>query len=70
MIKSDNEMSTDNILSETGNVFMAKIKDLLCITKERLRKNPQHPLHTQLKKEILDLPTEIDLNGTADSSKY
>lgn len=49
---------------------MAKVRELLDVTKERLKKNPQHPLHVQLKEEMLDIQEETDLNGTANTSKY
>lgn len=44
--------------------LMAKIKNLLCITKDRLKNKPQHyPLHLKIEKEILDLQIDIDFNG-------
>lgn len=49
---------------------MAKVRELLDVTKERLKKYPQHPLHVQLKEEMLDIQEETDLNGTTNSSKY
>lgn len=47
-----------------------KIKELLNITKERIKKSPNHPLHLQLKEEILNLQMEIDFNGTANNRKH
>lgn len=70
MVKSEAEMSADNKLPEASNILLAKIKELLSITKERLKKSPQHPLHLQLKEEILDLQMDIDFNGTANSRKH
>ena len=71
MINSSNfDTSTDNILSDENNIFVAKVKELLNITKERLKKKPHHPLHVQLKEELLDLKLEVDMNGTLNSRKY
>lgn len=69
MIKFDAENSSDNV-SDTNGMLMAKVKDLFSATKERLKKYPQHPLHSQLKEEILDLQMDIDFNGTANSRKF
>lgn len=69
-MKAKIETSADNTLSEANNILLTKIKELLSITKERLKKNPQHPLHLQLKEEILDLQMEIDFNGTSNSRKH
>lgn len=69
MLKSKTETSVDNTLSEANNVLLIKIKELLSITKERLKKTPIHPLHLQIKEEILDLQMEIDFNGTANNGK-
>lgn len=68
MIKFEAEICSDNT-SDTNSILMAKVKDLLSTTKERLKKHPQHPLHSQIKEEILDLQMEIDFNGTANSRK-
>uniref|UniRef100_A0A2H8TIT0 E3 SUMO-protein ligase RanBP2 n=1 Tax=Melanaphis sacchari TaxID=742174 RepID=A0A2H8TIT0_9HEMI len=65
MIKSPSiDTSTDNTLTETNNMLIAKVKELLNITKDRLKKKPQHPLHLQLKEELLDLKFDFDMNGT------
>lgn len=56
-----------------SNSLLAKIKELLNITKERLKKHPQHPLHLQLKEEFLDIQMDMDFNGTVNNncnSKY
>lgn len=68
MVKLDAELCVNDGISEANCTLMAKVKELLSITKERLKKNPQHPLHVQLKEELLDLQIETDLNGTANSS--
>jgi len=71
MIKSPSfDTTTDDTLSDANNVLVAKVKELLNITKDRLKKKPHHPLHLQLKEELLDLKLDIDLNGTLNSRKY
>lgn len=71
MIKSPSfETSADNTLSDANNIVVAKVKELLNITKDRLKKKPHHPLHLQLKEELLDLKLDIDMNGTLNSRKY
>lgn len=71
MMKSPSfDNTADDTLSDTNNMFAAKVKDLLNITKDRLKKKPHHPLHLQLKEELLDLKLDIDLNGTLNSRKY
>lgn len=64
MIKSPSfDISTDT-LSDANNTVVVKVKELLNITKDRLKKKPHHPLHLQLKEELLDLNLDIDMNGT------
>lgn len=71
MIKSPSfETSVDNTLSDANNIVVGKVKELLNITKDRLKKKPHHPLHLQLKEELLDLKLDIDMNGTLNSRKY
>lgn len=70
IIKLTGETSLDNALSESNAVFLAKVKELLNITKDRLKKKPHHPLHLQLKEEMLELQIDIDFNGTVNSRKY
>lgn len=67
MLKMEVETSTDNTLSDVNSTLLAKVKELLNTTKDRLKKSPHHPLHLQLKEEILDLQLEIDFNGTVNS---
>lgn len=56
---------------DASTLFLSKIKELLIITKDRLKKNPQHPLHLQLRKEFFDLHMEIEFNGVSvDGCKY
>lgn len=64
------DTSTDNTLTEANDTLVAKVKELLNITKNRLKKKPQHPLHSQLKEELLDLKVDFDMNGTLNSRKY
>lgn len=71
MIKSPSfDTSADNTLSDANNMFVGKVKELLNVTKDRLKKKPHHPLHLQLKEELLDLKLDIDMNGTLNSRKY
>lgn len=70
MVKLGAESCVNDEISEANRTLMVKVKELLSITKERLKKIPQHPLHVQLKEEFLDLQIETDLNGTTNSSKY
>lgn len=70
MIKSETENFKNNSLSDATNVLLAKVKELLNITKERLKKTPQHPLHIELKEELFDLQTDMELNGTDNNRKY
>jgi len=70
MIKSETENFKNNSLSDATNVLLAKVKELLNITKERLKKTPQHPLHIELKEELFDLQTDMELNGTDSNRKY
>jgi len=69
-MKPTSDTSVDNSISETNNMFLAKVKELLNITKDRLKKKPHHPLHVQLKEEFLDLQIDIDFNGTVNNRKY
>ncbi|XP_025408768.1 E3 SUMO-protein ligase RanBP2-like isoform X2 [Sipha flava] len=64
MVKAEDENSLGDALSEANNMILTKVKELLNITKERLNKNPQHPLHLQLKEEMLGLQLDVDINGT------
>lgn len=61
MVKLETE-NDDNTCDAT-NVLLAKIKELLITTRDRLKKTPQHPLHLQLKEEFFDLQLEIEFNG-------
>jgi hypothetical protein len=70
MVKAEDENSLGDALSEANNMILTKVKELLNITKERLNKNPQHPLHLQLKEEMLGLQLDVDLNGTINNRKY
>jgi hypothetical protein len=70
MIKTEDENSLGDTLSEENNKILTKVKELLNTTKECLQKNPQHPLHLELKKEMLDLQLNIDINGTVNNRKY
>ncbi|XP_022179674.1 E3 SUMO-protein ligase RanBP2 isoform X2 [Myzus persicae] len=67
MIKSPSDTSADNTLSNENSMLVAKVKELLNITKDRLKKLPYHPLHSTLKEEFLDLKLDIDMNGTLHS---
>lgn len=69
ILKSENETYADNTLPE-ANVILSKIKELFNITKERIKNDFKHPLHLQLKEEILELQMDIDLNGTTNNRKY
>lgn len=62
MISLEAKSSSDNTFDAT-NLLLIKVKELLNITKERLKKYPQHPLHSKLKEEIIDLQIDIDFNG-------
>lgn len=70
MIKLDDESCENEESSEANCTLMAKVKELLSITKERLKKHPHHPLQVQLKEEIFDSQIETDLNGVPSSSEY
>lgn len=70
MISLDTKMSSDNTLAEANDLLLIKVKELLNITKERLIKDPQHPLHSKLKEEILDLQIDTDFNGTSMNRQY
>lgn len=70
MVKSEIDNINIELLPEATNILLAKIKELLNITKERLKNTPQHPLHIQLKEEFFDLRTDIELNGTDNNRKY
>jgi len=71
MIKSPSfDITANDTLSDTNNMIAAKVKELLNITKDRLKKKPHHPLHLQLKEELLDLKPDIDMNGTLNSRKF
>lgn len=70
IFKSETETCSNNTLSETNSMLLSKIKELFNTTKERLKNVPKHPLHLQLKEEILDLQMDIDLNGTTNSRMY
>lgn len=70
MIKSPSDTSADNTLSNENSMLVAKVKELLNITKDRLKKLPYHPLHSTLKEEFLDLKLDIDMNGTLHSREY
>lgn len=69
MVKVEDDISLGDTLSESNNMILTKVKELLNITKERLKKNPQHPLHLQLKEEMLGLQLDIDFNGTVNNRK-
>ncbi|XP_025423662.1 E3 SUMO-protein ligase RanBP2-like isoform X3 [Sipha flava] len=69
MIKTEDENSLGDTLSEENNKILTKVKELLNTTKECLQKNPQHPLHLELKKEMLDLQLNIDINGTVNNQE-
>lgn len=69
MISLEARSSSDNT-SETTNLLLNKVKELLNITKERLKKYPQHPLHSKLKEEILDLQIDIDFNGSSNNGQF
>lgn len=70
MIKSPSFDTSTDTSSEANNMVMVKVKELLNITKDRLKKKPHHPLHLQLKDELLDLKLDVDMNGTLNSRKY
>jgi len=70
MIKSPSFDTSTDALSDANNMVVVKVKELLNITKDRLKKKPHHPLHLQLKEELLDLKLDIDMNGTLNSRKY
>jgi len=71
MVKLETENIKDNSLSDTTNILLAKIKELLCITKDRIKEIPQHPLHIQLKEELIELQSDMELiNGTTNDRKY
>ncbi|XP_050545463.1 E3 SUMO-protein ligase RanBP2-like isoform X2 [Daktulosphaira vitifoliae] len=63
------DVNTYNANTISSSVLLSKVKDLLNLTKERLKNNPQHPLNFQVKDEILELQLETDLNGTVNSRK-
>lgn len=69
MVKTEDNSSLGDTLSDANSVILTKVKELLNTTKERLRKNPQHPLHMQLKEEMLGLQLDIEINGTVNNRK-
>lgn len=69
MIKVEEDPPLGDTLLEANNMILIKVKELLNITKERLKKIPQHPLHLQLKEEMLGLQLDIDFNGTVNNRK-
>lgn len=69
MIKVEEDPPLGDTLLEANNMILTKVKELLNITKERLKKIPQHPLHLQLKEEMLGLQLDIDFNGTVNNRK-
>ncbi|XP_050526861.1 uncharacterized protein LOC126897368 isoform X2 [Daktulosphaira vitifoliae] len=60
-LKSDIGVSNSNSYKFSTITLLAKIKELLNLTKERLKDNPHHPLNYQVKEEILELKFETDV---------